>query len=80
MSAIGTKPTCLVAPHTSAFGGKANIKCQYFGRESQDRAGLACFCALHDEPVAQVKRQNRRDHGRGISHDNRIDHSSSRIP
>ena len=26
MSAIGTKRTCLVAPHMSAIGGKADIK------------------------------------------------------
>ena len=27
MSAIGTKRTCRVAPHMSAFGGKADIAC-----------------------------------------------------
>jgi len=62
------------------LGVKRTSNAKILARNRKTEPVPACFCALRDEPVAQVKRQNRRDHGRGISHDNRIDHSSPRIP
>ena len=43
MSAIGTKRTSLVAPHMSAFGGKADIEVPLFDvpqKKSRTRAAI----------------------------------------
>ena len=49
MSAIGTKRTCRVAPHMSAFGGKADMPfctahVRYWGQSGH--AVLHCKCPL----------------------------------
>ena len=46
MSAIGTKRTYLVAPHMSAFGGKADMHCKCLLLTQSGHSACASGCLL----------------------------------